>query len=422
MTPNNNFSISKRNPSNQRGFPQPQLSSNLFQVHYFPPLNNNNYMNPDHTIVNTPFILRSSSSHPNNHTNRITYYSTSKGSHCKQNSGIIQPNTNINHTNGTDNINSTITLPDNSSSQSQVYSNYSTGLNGCSGIYDLRPKPSNLNSTTVSSSLVPSTSSSVLDNNFHLPSQRQISFDNTSDLSLIKKRKRKKAEEVHRYYRCNFQNCDKAYGTLNHLNTHISIQKHGPKRMPQEFATLRKQLRDKRRKHKLESSVCAAEKQFKPVRSLLLVPKNVNSTPYPSTNYIVTSNQNLSSSTGNLNPQLSSQRTNENVYLKLNNQPWESSNTDLNGHYYPLNAVTSFTLSSNSDYNFNSSLNSNQGLVFNSNFNFTPNYHSHSESTVMDLQQKSFQCSPKNKTSHVYALSSQTNPHPPFINLQKTTF
>lgn len=91
--------------------------------------------------------------------------------------------------------------------------------------------------------------------------------------------------------------------------------------MPQEFATLRKQLRDKRRKHKLESSVCAAEKQFKPVRSLLLVPKKVNSTPYPLTNYIVTSNQNLSSSTGNLNSQLSSQRTNENVYLKVNNQP-----------------------------------------------------------------------------------------------------
>lgn len=61
------------------------------------------------------------------------------------------------------------------------------------------------------------------------------------------RRKRKKAYEVERHYKCNYKNCDKAYGTLNHLNTHIAIQKHGEKRLPQEFATLRKELRKQRR-------------------------------------------------------------------------------------------------------------------------------------------------------------------------------
>ncbi|GAV26566.1 hypothetical protein PMKS-000020 [Pichia membranifaciens] len=61
------------------------------------------------------------------------------------------------------------------------------------------------------------------------------------------RRKRKKAFEVERHYRCNYQFCNKAYGTLNHLNTHILIQKHGKKRLPQEFSQLRKQLRKKRR-------------------------------------------------------------------------------------------------------------------------------------------------------------------------------
>lgn len=61
------------------------------------------------------------------------------------------------------------------------------------------------------------------------------------------RRKRKKAFEVERHYKCNYPFCDKAYGTLNHLNTHILIQKHGKKRLPQEFSQLRKQLRKRKR-------------------------------------------------------------------------------------------------------------------------------------------------------------------------------
>ena len=46
------------------------------------------------------------------------------------------------------------------------------------------------------------------------------------------KRPRRRAEEVERYYRCNYPDCDKAYGALNHLNTHVRNAKHGPKREP----------------------------------------------------------------------------------------------------------------------------------------------------------------------------------------------
>jgi hypothetical protein len=46
------------------------------------------------------------------------------------------------------------------------------------------------------------------------------------------KRPRRKAEEVERVYDCNYEGCDKAYGALNHLNTHVRQCNHGPKREP----------------------------------------------------------------------------------------------------------------------------------------------------------------------------------------------
>lgn len=72
-------------------------------------------------------------------------------------------------------------------------------------------------------------------------SQSLISID-----SKIYKRQRKKFDEIDRHYLCNFENCNKAYGTLNHLNTHVMIQNHGPKRMPEEFTELRKMLKEKK--------------------------------------------------------------------------------------------------------------------------------------------------------------------------------
>src|ERR1700685_2046042 len=46
------------------------------------------------------------------------------------------------------------------------------------------------------------------------------------------KRPRRRAEEVERLYDCNFPECTKAYGALNHLNTHVRDAQHGPKREP----------------------------------------------------------------------------------------------------------------------------------------------------------------------------------------------
>ena len=34
-------------------------------------------------------------------------------------------------------------------------------------------------------------------------------------------------------YKCGWQGCEKAYGTLNHLNAHVTMQSHGTKRTPE---------------------------------------------------------------------------------------------------------------------------------------------------------------------------------------------
>lgn len=49
------------------------------------------------------------------------------------------------------------------------------------------------------------------------------------------RRKRRKYEEIERRYLCGWNGCTKAYGTLNHLNDHVSLQNHGPKRRSNEF-------------------------------------------------------------------------------------------------------------------------------------------------------------------------------------------
>jgi hypothetical protein len=34
-------------------------------------------------------------------------------------------------------------------------------------------------------------------------------------------------------YKCGWNGCEKAYGTLNHLNAHVTMQSHGQKRTPE---------------------------------------------------------------------------------------------------------------------------------------------------------------------------------------------
>ncbi|OZJ02022.1 hypothetical protein BZG36_05228 [Bifiguratus adelaidae] len=62
-----------------------------------------------------------------------------------------------------------------------------------------------------------------------------------------KKRPRRRYNEIERLYACNYPGCTKSYGTLNHLNAHVSMQGHGPKRLPAEFKDMRKQRRKQKR-------------------------------------------------------------------------------------------------------------------------------------------------------------------------------
>lgn len=45
------------------------------------------------------------------------------------------------------------------------------------------------------------------------------------------KRRRRRPEEIERLYICGWEDCVKAYGTLNHLNAHVMMQSHGKKRI-----------------------------------------------------------------------------------------------------------------------------------------------------------------------------------------------
>ena len=47
------------------------------------------------------------------------------------------------------------------------------------------------------------------------------------------KRPRRRFEEIERMYKCGWNGCEKAYGTLNHLNAHVTMQSHGQKRTPE---------------------------------------------------------------------------------------------------------------------------------------------------------------------------------------------
>ncbi|KAH8655645.1 hypothetical protein BX600DRAFT_385303, partial [Xylariales sp. PMI_506] len=46
------------------------------------------------------------------------------------------------------------------------------------------------------------------------------------------KRARRRHGEVERFYRCNYPGCDKGYGRLGHLNTHVTLKNHGTMRNP----------------------------------------------------------------------------------------------------------------------------------------------------------------------------------------------
>lgn len=48
-------------------------------------------------------------------------------------------------------------------------------------------------------------------------------------------------------YKCGWNGCEKAYGTLNHLNAHVTMQAHGQKRTPEEFKEIRKEWKARKK-------------------------------------------------------------------------------------------------------------------------------------------------------------------------------
>lgn len=76
------------------------------------------------------------------------------------------------------------------------------------------------------------TAGSIGVNDYGRPPTHHPTYNFIPIPSQPKKRPRRRFEEIERLYNCNYPGCNKAYGTLNHLNAHVSMQKHGPKRLP----------------------------------------------------------------------------------------------------------------------------------------------------------------------------------------------
>jgi len=53
-------------------------------------------------------------------------------------------------------------------------------------------------------------------------------------------------------YKCGWNGCEKAYGTLNHLNAHVTMQSHGSKRTPEEFKEIRKEWKAKKKEEEAQ--------------------------------------------------------------------------------------------------------------------------------------------------------------------------
>ncbi|ODA77093.1 hypothetical protein RJ55_07611 [Drechmeria coniospora] len=66
------------------------------------------------------------------------------------------------------------------------------------------------------------------------------------------KRPRRRYEEIERMYKCGYNGCEKAYGTLNHLNAHVTMQSHGPKRTPEEFKEIRKEWKQRKKEEEAQ--------------------------------------------------------------------------------------------------------------------------------------------------------------------------
>ncbi|KAG7402658.1 C2H2 finger domain transcription factor CON7 [Fusarium oxysporum f. sp. rapae] len=63
-----------------------------------------------------------------------------------------------------------------------------------------------------------------------------------------KRRPRRHPDKIDRIYKCGWNGCEKAYGTLNHLNAHVTMQSHGQRRTPDEFKKIREEWKQRKKK------------------------------------------------------------------------------------------------------------------------------------------------------------------------------
>ncbi|KAK3906500.1 hypothetical protein C8A05DRAFT_40694 [Staphylotrichum tortipilum] len=75
------------------------------------------------------------------------------------------------------------------------------------------------------------------------------------------KRPRRRYEEIERMYKCGWQGCEKAYGTLNHLNAHVTMQGHGTKRTPEEFKEIRREWKAKKKEEEARKAAAVDEER-----------------------------------------------------------------------------------------------------------------------------------------------------------------
>ncbi|GAA5879673.1 hypothetical protein JCM3774_002403 [Rhodotorula dairenensis] len=76
------------------------------------------------------------------------------------------------------------------------------------------------------------------------------------------KRPRRRYDEIERMYNCDYPGCTKSYGTLNHLNSHKTMQKHGPKATPAQFKEMRKAWRERKKAEAAEAARAKAKEPF----------------------------------------------------------------------------------------------------------------------------------------------------------------
>lgn len=130
------------------------------------------------------------------------------------------------------------------------------------------------------------------------------------------KRPRRRYEEIERIYHCNFQNCSKSYGTLNHLNAHVTMQKHGPKRTPEEFKETRREYKARKKEE---------EKQLLLMQSSRGLGSDARATISSKRSDSLTANPSISPAADIRNPSSYSMRPELSIpgssYIQIKNEP-----------------------------------------------------------------------------------------------------